>query len=120
MSSRELSRALAPLVGHRTVIVVSACYSGSLIRDLRAPDRIIITAARADRSSFGCGAASRHTFFGEAELRAFAQQDRSLHQVFADIRRDVARMERREGYTPSEPQVSVGQDMTDLYDAPLF
>jgi hypothetical protein len=120
MSSRELARALGPLSGHRTVIVVSACYSGSLIRDLRAADRIIVTAARADRSSFGCGAASRNTFFGEAELRAFAQQDRSLHQVFADIRRDVARMERREDYTPSDPQISVGKDVADLYEAPLF
>lgn len=120
LSSRELARRLAPLSGHRTVIVVSACYSGSLIRDLRAPERIIITAARADRSSFGCSPDSRHTFFGEAELRAFAQPDRSLHEVFGAIQKDVAAMERRARYTPSEPQVSVGSDVADLYEAPLF
>ncbi len=120
MSSRGLARRLAPLAGHRTVIVVSACYSGSLIRDLRAPERIIITAARADRSSFGCSPDSRHTFFGEAELRAFGTPDRSLDQVFAAIQQEVARMERRERYTPSEPQVSVGSEVADLYHAPLF
>lgn len=120
LPSRELARQLAPLSGHRTVIVISACYSGSLIRDLRAEDRIIITAARADRSSFGCSPDSRHTFFGEAELRAFAQPDRSLREVFEAIKRDVARMEKREQYTPSEPQVSVGRSVADLYKAPLF
>jgi hypothetical protein len=120
LSSRELARKLEPLAGHPTVIIISACYSGSLIGDLRAPDRIIITAARADRSSFGCAPDSRHTFFGDAEMHAFGQQDRSLRQVFAVIRDDVARMESGERYQPSKPQVWVGANMTDLYDAPLF
>jgi len=120
ISSRELARKLEPLAGHRTVVVISACYSGSLIGDLRAPDRIVITAARADRSSFGCAPDSRHTFFGEAELQAFGQPDRSLHQLFAAMRDAVARMESAHRYQPSEPQVSVGREMADLYDAPLF
>jgi Peptidase C13 family len=120
LASRELARKLEPLAGHRTVIIISACYSGSLIGDLRAPERIIITAARADRSSFGCAPDSRHTFFGEAEVHAFGQQDRSLHQVFAVIRDDVARMESGQRYQPSEPQIWVGDNMTGLYDAPLF
>jgi hypothetical protein len=120
LPSRELARKLAPLVGHPTVIIVSACYSGSLIGDLRAPERIVITAARADRSSFGCAPGNRHTFFGEAELHAFGQQNRSLHQAFVTIRDDVARMESEQRVRPSEPQVSVGADVADLYDAPLF
>jgi Peptidase C13 family len=120
LSSRELARKLESLAGHRTVIIISACYSGSLIGDLRAPERIIVTAARADRSSFGCAPDSRHTFFGEAELHAFGLRDRSLHQVFASIRDDVARMESGKRYQPSEPQIWVGPSMTDLYDAPLF
>ena len=120
LSSHELARKLEPLAGHRTVIVVSACYSGSLIGDLRAPERIIITAARADRSSFGCASGNRHTFFGEAELHAFGQQDRSLHQAFTDLRDEVARMEAKQRYQPSEPQVWVGADVADLYNAPGF
>jgi peptidase C13-like protein len=35
LSSRELARILAPLSGHPAIIVISACYSGSFIRDLR-------------------------------------------------------------------------------------
>ena len=120
VSSERLARLFGPLAGRPTIIVISACYSGSLIDDLRAPGRIIITAARADRSSFGCAPGNSHTLFGQAELRAFGRKNRSLHQVFAAIRADVARMEHERHETPSEPQVSVGADMTGLYDAPLF
>jgi hypothetical protein len=120
LSSQALARMLGPLAGHPTIVVISACYSGSFIRDLQETRRIILTAARADRSSFGCGAGSRHTFFGEAELKAFGEPDRSLHQIFTAIRRNVAVMERRQHFTPSEPQVSVGADAADLYEAPVF
>ncbi len=120
LTASALARQLAPLAGQRTVIVLSACYSGSLIGALRAPDRIIITAARADRSSFGCAAGNRHTWFGEAELRGFAEPARSLRQVFTAIRGDIAHMEREQRVTPSEPQISVGDDVNDLYDAPIF
>ncbi|HEX4171793.1 MAG TPA: C13 family peptidase [Acetobacteraceae bacterium] len=120
LSSRTLARMLAPLAGHPTIIVISACYSGSFMRDLREARRIILTAARADRSSFGCGAGNRHTLFGEAELRAFGEPDHSLHQVFTAIRRNVAGMEHRQHFTPSEPQISVGAQVGDLYEAPVF
>ena len=115
-----LASLLAPLGSHRTIIIVSACYSGSLIGNLRSPTRIIITAARADRSSFGCASGNRHTFFGEAELAGFGERDRSLHQVFTAMRANVAQMEQEDDFKPSEPQVSVGANVRDLYDAPLF
>ncbi len=116
-----LARLLAPLGAHHTVIVLSACYSGSLIGSLESRDRIIMTAARADRSSFGCAAMSRHTFFGDAELRGFGTRGRSLHQVFIVIGDEVAAMEQAEHYgPPSEPQVSVGAGVKELYDSPVF
>jgi hypothetical protein len=121
MTARSLAQRLAPLGGHDTVVIVSACYSGSLIDALRAPDRIVIAAARADRSSFGCAAGAQHTFFGNAELEAFSEPHRSLQQAFDAMRGDVARMEREQKYRPpSEPQVWVGSNVRDLYTAPLF
>jgi hypothetical protein len=120
LSSARIARMFAPLAGRPTIMIISACYSGSLIGDLRARGRIIITAARADRSSFGCAPGNRHTLFGQAELRAFGQKNRSLHQVYMAIIADVSRMEHKSHETPSEPRVSVGADMTGLYDAPLF
>ena len=121
ITARSLAQRLAPLSGHETVVIVSACYSGSLIGALRAPDRIVIAAARADRSSFGCAADAQHTFFGSAELKAFAAPHRSLREVFNAMRLDVARMEQEQDYTPpSEPQVWVGSAVRSLYDAPVF
>jgi hypothetical protein len=120
ISGRVLAAQLAPLAGHASVVILSACYSGSLIAALRAPDRIIITAARSDRSSFGCAAEAQHTFFGTAELEGFAEPHRSLRQVFEAIRATVARMEREQDDTPSEPQVFVGNRVQSLYEAPLF
>jgi hypothetical protein len=117
----QLARLLAPLKKHRTVIVLSACYSGSLIGSLVSADRIIMTAARADRSSFGCQASSRHTFFGDAELDGFGERGRSLHQAFIVISDDVAAMEQARHFgPPSQPQVFVGAGVRALYDAPEF
>jgi hypothetical protein len=117
----ELGQMLSPLDGHPTIIAVSACYSGSLIRGLKSRDRIIITAARADRSSFGCAAESRHTFFGDAELRGFGLRGRSLHQAFIVITDEVSAMEQARHYgPPSQPQISIGASVRDLYESPLF
>ena len=117
----RLWQLLAPLGRHRTIIVVSACYSGSLIASLNSADRIIMTAARADRSSFGCAAASRHTFFGDAELRGFGMRGRSLHQAFIVISDEVAAMEQAQHFgPPSRPQISVGAGVRELYESPLF
>src|SRR3546814_1766943 len=44
------------------VVVISACFSGGFIPDLRDARTLVITAARADRASFGCGSRSEeHT-----------------------------------------------------------
>ena len=120
ITAAQLARKLAPLGPHRTVIILSACYAGSLIPALQTPRRIIITAARADRSSFGCSAESRHTLFGEAELGAFTQPFRSLRDIVGDIRAHVRQMERQNHDIPSEPQVSVGREVMELYDASIF
>lgn len=52
-------------IGH-AIIVISACYSGSFVEALAAPERLILTAARADRTSFGCSDASEWTEWGRA------------------------------------------------------
>jgi len=52
-------------IKHR-VIVISACYSGGFIDALRNDATLLVTAARADRASFGCGTDSDITDFGRA------------------------------------------------------
>jgi hypothetical protein len=52
-------------IKHR-VVVISACYSGGFIDALRNESTLLVTAARADRASFGCGTDSDITDFGRA------------------------------------------------------
>ncbi len=67
-----LDRALGTGCGSvPTVIIVSACYSGQFAAaPMLRPNRIILTAAAADRSSFGCEAGATYTFFDECLLGA--------------------------------------------------
>lgn len=112
---------IAPLRGVPTVVILSACFSGSLIPALRADNRIVITAARSDRTSFGCHAGADHTVFGQSLLDALATPRESLHTAFQKVRAEVAQREQQGKITrPSEPQVSVGPAAAALYDAPAF
>ncbi len=112
---------LAPLRDRDTVLILSACFSGSFIPPLEAPHRIIFTAARADRTSFGCQAGAEHTVFGDALLRAIRQPRQSLRTIVAATRATVTARERALRVDlPSQPQLSIGPAATRLYDAPIF
>src|SRR5450432_829432 len=43
-----------------TVVIISACFSGVFVPALAGPNRMVLTAARPDRSSFGCGEADKY------------------------------------------------------------
>lgn len=117
----EFQRWLEQLGDHDTVLVLSACFSGSFIPALKGPHRIIFAAARADRTSFGCQAGAEHTVFGDALLRALARPGESLRAVVADTRSVVSERERDlQVDLPSQPQISVGAAVAQLYAAPLF
>jgi len=89
------------------VVIVSACYSGGFVDALRDEDTLVITAARADRTSFGCGADADITYFGRAFLDEALNRTTSLPEAFSLAREAIARRERDEGIdTPSEPQIS--------------
>jgi hypothetical protein len=51
-----------------TVAIISACFSGIFVPMLQGPHRIVFTAARSDRTSFGCGEENQYTFFDTCVL----------------------------------------------------
>src|SRR5205085_6630049 len=69
VGAKQLADALNRAGIRRRVIIVSACYSGTWIKPLASDDTIVITAARADRTSFGCSDQRQLTYFGEALLK---------------------------------------------------
>jgi hypothetical protein len=93
------------------VIIISACYAGGFIEQLRDPQTIVITAAAADRTSFGCSNDRDLTYFGEAFYRDALPGARSLRDAFDTAKAAIAARERREHVTPSDPQGYFGKAM---------
>jgi hypothetical protein len=93
------------------VIIISACYAGGFIESLRNPQTIVITAAAADRTSFGCSYDRDLTYFGEAFYRDALPNARTLREAFDTTKAAIAAREQREHITPSNPQAYFGTDM---------
>jgi len=111
-----LDSALDAGCGNRpTVLLVSACYSGIFLTGaMRRPNRVVLTAAAADRVSFGCGAGDQYTYYDQCLLQQFdgAATWRALATA---TRTCVESLERRMGVKPpSQPQIFVGAAVTDL------
>lgn len=94
-----------------TVVIVSACYSGIFLNALQGPNRMVLTAARRDRTSFGCGADERYPWFDGCILESLPTATDFL-ALAADTRACVSRKEAAAGVEhPSEPQLFVGAEM---------
>lgn len=111
IGAEDLARILAEHHFKWKVIVVNACYSGGFVPSQRGPGNLIITAARSDRSSFGCGSDSNITYFGQAFLVDGLNHADSFTGAFQRARAEVARWEKRDQFTPSEPQIDMGKDI---------
>ena len=90
------------------VVVINACYSGGFIPPLQGPGTLVLTAARSDRSSFGCGNDSDITYFGRAWLVDGLNHSADFVTAFQQARSEIAGWEKRDGLTPSQPQITVG------------
>jgi hypothetical protein len=93
------------------VIFISACYAGGFIEPLRSARTLVITAAAADRTSFGCGSDSDLTYFGEAFYRDALPMADSLRHAFDAAKAAIAAREQAEGETPSNPQAYFGAEI---------
>lgn len=108
LTDEDLAEALHESGIKWRVIIISACYSGGFIKALRDPDTIVITAAAADRTSFGCSSDADLTYFGEAFFRDALPGARSLREAFDKAKTAIAARELAEGETPSNPQAYFG------------
>ncbi|MFM9880699.1 MAG: C13 family peptidase [Burkholderiaceae bacterium] len=113
VSASDLSTWLAGLGQRPTLVLLSACYSGSLIDAVSGPQRLVLTAASAERSSFGCNFSSRNTFFIEELLGPASAVDVGFEQHVRETWSRIARREKDLKYgPPSNPQMHVGDQMT--------
>ncbi|KIP98531.1 MULTISPECIES: C13 family peptidase [Pseudomonas] len=101
----ELATLLQPLADRHKVVVISACYSGGFIPALKDDKTLLMTAARADRVSFGCSEEADFTYFGRALFAEALQETDDLQRAFELASAAVAKREQADGFEPSEPQI---------------
>jgi hypothetical protein len=99
------------------VVVVNACYSGGFVPKIRGAGTLVLTAARADRTSFGCGAESDITYFGRAWLADGLNATPDFIEAFGKARAEIAGWEKRDALEPSEPQIDVGTGIGEKLEA---
>lgn len=90
------------------VIVVSACYSGGFIEPLHEPTALIMTAADATHTSFGCGAESDFTFFAKALFDEQLRETYSFEEAFRRAVPIIHAREKEERAEFSNPQIAMG------------
>ncbi len=108
LSPQRFRASLQDLAIQRRVLILSACYSGIFIPYLSSPDTAILTASRADRTSFGCRADNDWTYFGDAMINGALRKPQGLAEASAEARGDIAEWEKRGGLLSSLPQTSIG------------
>lgn len=91
-------------IKHR-VVVLSACYSGGFIDELKDAQSLIMTAAAADKTSFGCADDSLFTYFGKAYFRESLKPGVDFEQAFVDAKKLVSTWEKEQKITKSNPQI---------------
>ncbi|MFI4999426.1 MAG: C13 family peptidase [Reyranellales bacterium] len=98
-----------------TVLVVSACHSGVFLTpEMRKPNRAILTAAAADRASFGCSAEDEYTYYDQCFLQQLDGAT-TWRELALATKSCVESLERRLGVRrPSNPQAFFGEAVSDL------
>lgn len=119
LTPADINTALGVAGDPNAVIIVSACYSGSFVAPLEAPNRLILTAADADSVSFGCSDENEWTDWGRAFWLNAMAGTRDFRLAAAQAKAAVAEKEARDGYSASNPLISEGADIGLALDALL-
>jgi len=115
LEPERLAQALSiGCAGAPSVVILSSCYSGAFTQGaMRAQNRIVLSAARADRPSFGCQADRTYTVFDECLLGALPRAP-TWRAVYAASLGCVRARERQLQVLASQPQAWFGAAVRDL------
>jgi hypothetical protein len=86
------------------IVIVSACYAGTFVPPLQNDNTIVLTAADATHTSFGCAPERDWTYFGDALFRQSLRPGRDLQQAFDNARVLIQGWELMDRAPPSNPQ----------------
>jgi hypothetical protein len=98
-----------------TVVLVSACYSGGFIDPLKDDHTLVITAARKDRTSFGCADDSEFTYFSQAYFQDALPRSASFGEAFEKAKLLVTEREAAD-FKKAEEERAANKDAADEGD----
>jgi Peptidase C13 family len=115
ITPKTLDQILDRACGDRpTVVLISACYSGVFVGpSMQKKNRIILTAAQQDRTSFGCSAENQYTYWDACLIDSLPTAD-NWKSLYGTIRQCVQTKESRGHFKPSLPQAYFGEEVLDL------
>src|SRR5262249_55616338 len=102
LSPQMLDKILDRACGDRpTVVLISACYSGVFVGpSMQKENRIILTAARQDRTSFGCSSENQYTYWDACLIDSLPSSE-SWRSLYGNIQRCVQTKESNGHCKPS-------------------
>ena len=117
LTPARLDQILDDACGERpTVALISACYSGVFVDPVASPNRIILTAARPDRTSFGCSSEATYTYWDGCLIDNLPAAE-TWAELYDLIVTCIENKEALGGFTPSGPQGFFGDEVREL---PIF
>jgi len=93
------------------VVIVSACFSGIFVTPLRSANTIVLTAADATHTSFGCAPERDWTYFGDAFFRQSLRPGVDFKSAYRHARALIEGWEVMDRAPPSNPQGFFGPDL---------
>lgn len=90
------------------IVVLSTCFSGVNIPAMSKPNWMVMTAARKDRTSFGCSAKDTYPYFDDCFLSQL-KAAKNFQVLATTVKACIAQKEIDTSmYPPAEPQTYVG------------
>jgi hypothetical protein len=90
------------------VVIVSACYAGIFVPPLANDNTIVLAAADAQHTSFGCAPERDWTYFGDAFFRQSLRPGWDFQRAFDNARVLISGWEMMDRAVPSNPQAHFG------------
>jgi hypothetical protein len=119
LTPQEIAAALDREGIKNRIVIVSACFSGIFVPPLINDSTIVITAADATSTSFGCAPERDWTYFGDAFFRQSVRPGRDFQHTFDNARVLIQGWELMDRAKPSNPQAHFGPALVAKL-APLF
>jgi hypothetical protein len=108
LSPARLKSVFDELGIERRLLILSACFSGVFVPVLAGPETAILTAAAAERASFGCDPENDWTFFGDALINRALRRPQPLREAAHEASRTIAKWESERRLLASLPQSMIG------------